>query len=58
MKEVSKLTYVQYFKVIVLAIDTFSSAIIDERHFANNHDATEYANVMRKAGYISVVARM
>ena len=57
-KEVSRLKYVKYFKVIVLDIDTFSSCIVDERHFSNSIDATKYANTMRKAGYISVVAQM
>ena len=57
-KEVSRLKYVKYFKVIVLDIDTFSSCIVDERHFSNNLDAVEYANAMRKAGYYSIVAKM
>ena len=58
MKEVSKLTYAQYFKVIVLDVDTFCSCIVDERHFSNSHDASEYANAMRKAGYYSIIAKM
>ena len=58
MKEVSKLKYAQFFKVIVLDIDTFCSCIIDEKHFSNNTDAVEYANAMRKDGYISLVAQM
>lgn len=58
MKEVSKLTYVQYFKVIVVDIDTFCSCIVDERHFSNNTDAVKYANAMHKAGYYSIVAQM
>ena len=57
-KEVSRLKYVKYFKVIVLDIDTFSSCIVDERHFSNRHDAVEYSNAMRKDGYYSIVAQM
>ena len=57
-KEVSRLKYVKYFKVIVLDIDVFSSCIIDEKHFANNTDAVEYANAMKKAGYYSIIAKM
>ena len=57
-KEVSRLKYVKYFKVIVLDIDTFSSCIVDEKHISNNTDAVEYANAMKQAGYISIVAQM
>ena len=57
-KEVSWLKYAAYFKVIVLDVDTFCSAIIDERHFSNNTDAVEYANAMKKAGYYPIIAKM
>ena len=50
--------YVPFYTVIVLKIDVFESIIIDERHFANAPEALAYADTMREAGYIPVVAQM
>ena len=50
--------YVPFYTVVVLKIDVFESIIIDERHFANAPEALAYADTMKAAGYISVVAQM
>ena len=50
--------YVPFYTVIVLKIDVFESAIVDERHFANASEALAYADTMKDAGYIPVVAQM
>ena len=48
--------YVPFYTVVVLKIDVFESIIIDERHFANAPEALAYADTMKEAGYIPVVA--
>ena len=50
--------YVQFYTVVVLKIDVFESVIVDERHFGNSNEAFEYANTMKEAGYIPVIAQM
>ena len=50
--------YVTFYTVVVLKIDVFESIIIDERHFANVPEALAYADTMKEAGYIPVVAQM
>ena len=50
--------YVPFYTVIVLKIDVFESVIVDERHFANAPEALVYADTMKEAGYIPVVAQM
>ena len=50
--------YVPFYKVVVLKIDVFESVIVDERHFANAPEALVYADTMKDAGYIPVVAQM
>lgn len=50
--------YVPFYKVVVLRIDVFESSIIDERHFGDAPEALSYANTMKEAGYISLIARM
>lgn len=50
--------YNPFYKVIVIKIDMFESTIIDERHFGNNADATDYAATMNDAGYITIIAQM
>lgn len=50
--------YVPFYTVIVLKIDVFESAIVDERHFGNAPEALAYADTMKDAGYIPVVAQM
>ena len=50
--------YVPFYTVIVLKIDVFESAIVDERHFGNAPEALAYADTMKEADYIPVVAKM
>ena len=50
--------YVPFYTVVVLKIDVFESIIIDERHFANAPEALVYADTMKEAGYIPVIAQM
>lgn len=50
--------YVSFYKVVVLKIDVFESTIVDERHFSSSPEALVYADSMKKAGYIPVVAQM
>ena len=50
--------YVAFYKVVVLKIDVFESVIVDERHFANAPEALAYADTMKEAGYIPVIAQM
>ena len=50
--------YVPFYTVVVLKVDVFESVIVDERHFANAPEALVYADTMKEAGYIPVVAQM
>lgn len=50
--------YVPFYTVVVLKIDVLESIIIDERHFDNAPEALVYADIMKEAGYIPVVAQM
>lgn len=50
--------YVPFFKVVVLKLDVFESSIVDERHFKTNAEAHLYADTMREAGYVAVIAAM
>ena len=50
--------YVPFYTVVVLKIDVFESVIVDERHFANTNEALAYADTMKEAGYIPVLAQM
>ena len=50
--------YVPFYKVVILKIDVFKSVVVDERHFANAPEALVYADTMKEAGYIPVVAQM
>ena len=50
--------YVSFYTVVVLKVDVFESVIVVERHFANAPEALVYADTMKEAGYITVVAQM
>lgn len=50
--------YITFYKVVVLKLDVFESSIVDERHFNSSTEASIYANTMREAGYVSVIAEM
>ena len=50
--------YVPFYTVVVLKIDVFESVIVDERHFANAPEALVYADTMKEAGQMPVVAQM
>ena len=50
--------YVPFYTVVVLKIDVLESVIVDERHFGNAPEALVYADTMKEAGYIPVVAQM
>ena len=50
--------YVPFFKVVVLKLDVFESSIVDERHFKTNTEAHLYADTMREAGYVTIIAAM
>ena len=50
--------YVPFYKVVVLKLSVFESSIIDERHFKTNAEAYTYADTMREAGYVAVIATM
>lgn len=50
--------YSTFYTVVILKLDIFESTIVDERHFATQADATDYALTMRDAGYIPVIAKL
>ena len=50
--------YVSFYTVVVLKIDVLESVIVDERHFGNAPEALVYADTMKEAGYVPVIAQM
>lgn len=50
--------YAPFYKVVVLKVDVFESAIVDERHFGSSSEAHAFADTMRQVGYITVIATM
>ena len=50
--------YNTFFTVIVIKLDIFESTIVDEKHFATQDDATDYALTMHRAGYVPVIAEV
>ena len=50
--------YVPFFKVVVLKLDVFESSIVDERHFKTNAEAHLYADTMKEAGSVTIIAAM
>ena len=50
--------YVPFFKDVVLKLDVFESSIVDERHFKTNAEAHLYADTMKEAGYVTIIAAM
>ena len=47
-----------FYKVIVIHIDTLFSEIIDEKHFPDQDTARSYASAMLLAGYTCLVVDM
>lgn len=50
--------YVPFYKVVVVKIDVFESTIIDERHFRTSIEANTFADTMKEAGYVTIIAAM
>ena len=51
--------YVQYYKLLLIAVDAFESEIIDERHFSTRSEAEAYASTFSgSSSSVAVIIEM